>query len=210
MRPLPRCALVAVTALIVGLWSSVAAAHIEITSHIDRHGRDDQKQGPCGAADGGERGDAIYAYEPGASVKISWNEYIDHPGHFRVAFDDDGDDAFADPATGDELYTNAAVLLDGIPDEAKVEDYEVEVTLPDIECERCTIQVIQVMTDKPPFGDGNDVYYHCIDVRLVPGGGEGPEPAGAGGCACSVDPYGEPVTPLALLLLLGVIRRMRF
>jgi hypothetical protein len=41
-------------------------------------------------------------------------------------------------------------------------------TLPSVECENCTIQLIQMMTDKPPYAVGtDDIYYNCLDVRLI-------------------------------------------
>lgn len=147
-----------------------AGAHIEIVTHETRFGPNYQKVGPCGLDQPGP-GATVYSYAPGETVVIGWNEFIDHPGHYRVAFDQDGDDDFLDPATADDLYNNAAVILDGIPDEPNVHDYEVELQLPDVECANCTIQILQIMTDKPPYGDGNDIYYHCIDVELVAGGG---------------------------------------
>jgi len=150
-----------------------AAAHIEITSHTTRHGVANQKDPPCGLAGGSGPGDTVYTYAPGETITLAWFEFINHPGHYRVAFDQDGDDAFVDPATAADLYNNAAVMLDGIADEPGVHDYEVELTLPEVECETCTIQILQVMTDKPPFGDGNDMYYHCIDVRLTADAGDG-------------------------------------
>jgi hypothetical protein len=157
-----------------------ALAHIEITSHTTRYGVAVQKSPPCGMLGGSGAGDNVYTYAPGETITLSWHEFIDHPGHYRVAFDDSGDDSFADPASADDLYNNATVVLDGIADETDVHDYEVELTLPEVECETCTIQILQVMTDKPPFGDGNDMYYHCIDVRLVADGGDGDGDSGDG------------------------------
>ena len=48
------------------------------------------------------------------------------------------------------------------------------VTLPNIECENCTIQVMQVMEDPVgdahgPFDGKSDLYYRCIDVKLKKG-----------------------------------------
>ena len=91
-------------------------------------------------------------------------------------------------------------------------DYE-QVTLPDVECERCTLQLIQVMTDKAPYGDGNDLYYQCADLALradAPAEGEtfGVEP---GGCA-HVRGAGSASTWLAsagLALLALLFRRRR-
>ena len=53
------------------------------------------------------------------------------------------------------------------------------VTLPNIECEDCTIQVMQVMEDPVgdahgPFDGKSDLYYRCIDVKLKKGVGKTP------------------------------------
>ena len=91
---------------------------------------------------------------------------MQHPGHYRIAFDEDGVDDFVDPATMRELYSNDSVLLDGIEDKGE-RDYSVMVTLPNVTCDNCTLQVIQVMYDKPPYTTpGNDIYYQCADLVL--------------------------------------------
>jgi len=170
------------------LVASVAQAHLDLTSPTSRYGRRELKDPPCGTA-GGARSTNVTTVEPGATIRVEWNEYTDHPGHYRIAFDDDGDDDFTDPpclsdcdsrdmvigiAPGD--YTDATVLADGITDRSGGGDYSYEVTLPDIECDNCTLQVIQFMTDKPPFGagGGRDIYYQCADFVLQAGaGGDG-------------------------------------
>ncbi|MEZ4382994.1 MAG: SCE4755 family polysaccharide monooxygenase-like protein [Nannocystaceae bacterium] len=184
-----------------------AAAHIEITSHIPRHGKETQKTAPCGAADDGGPGGNIYVYEPGATVTFAWHEFIDHPGHYRVAFDDAGSDAFVDPATAAERYSNDAVLVDGIADVDGVHDYEVDVTLPAIECAACTVQILQIMTDKAPYGDGNDIYYHCVDVQLVAGGGEHMLTGEEAGCGCAQAPGRGGAGALLAALVLGLAWR---
>jgi hypothetical protein len=108
-------------------------------------------------------------FEPGETIEVRWQEYIQHPGHYRIAFDEDGVDDFVDPSTMMELYSNEAVLLDGIEDTGE-SDYRVSVTLPDVTCDRCTLQVVQVMYDKPPYEPGgNDLYYQCADLVLKAG-----------------------------------------
>jgi hypothetical protein len=118
----------------------------------------------------------VTTLDAGAEIEVVWDEYVDHPGHFRIAFDADGDDDFVDPAClagcetrtpQIELYSNDAVLLDGIADTPRGGEGRATVTLPDIACERCTLQVIQVMYDKPPYAPGgNDLYYQCADLIL--------------------------------------------
>jgi len=61
-----------------------------------------------------------------------------------------------------------SVLLDAIPDTPSGGLSTVSVILPDIECDNCTLQVIQVMADKPPYTlGGNDLYYQCADIVLT-------------------------------------------
>ncbi len=194
------------------LISTPAAAHIEVTSHITRHGRDQQKNGPCGAANSDGPGANVYVYEPGETLTIGWHEFINHPGHYRLSFDDQGSDDFVDPATAVERYSNDTVLLDGIEDLDGVSEYEASITLPDSECDACTIQLIQLMTDKSPYGDGNDIYYHCIDVRLVEGGGPHQLDDDEGcGCTTSGGSGGLGGSSLAMFLGLGILcaRRRR-
>lgn len=143
-----------------------AGAHIRLLDPLARH--EQQKTAPCGVADD-MRGDNIYTFEAGETITIRWEEFVPHPGHYRISFDADGFDDFVDPAAYDDFYTNEAVLLDNIPDMEGTMMYEQEITLPDVECDNCTLQVVQMMTDKPPYGDGNDLYYQCIDIILTAG-----------------------------------------
>lgn len=148
-----------------------ASAHIQLISPVQRH--TDQKAGPCGIGPDDARGPNVTTYKPGEKIVVSFDEHVNHPGHFRISFDDDGHDGFADPQAYDDFYTNEYVLLDDIADK-QGGIYEIEVTLPDIECENCTLQVQQTMTDKPPFGPGGgvDFYWQCADIRLANDGAE--------------------------------------
>jgi len=162
MRFLPAsCCLGLIVSLAVPV---TASAHIKVVEPQARH--EQQKTGPCGKADD-MRGDLIHTFAPGQTITIVWDEFVPHPGHYRISFDDDGQDDFVDPADYDDFYTNDTVLLDNIPDNEGTGTYMQEVTLPDIPCVNCTIQVVQMMTDKPPYGDGNDLYYQCIDIVLT-------------------------------------------
>lgn len=167
--------------MIGALTPTLASAHVHITSHLTRYGQSEIKAGPCGLAGGGI-GSARYTYAPGDIITIEFDEFIDHPGHFRISFDDEGDDDFVDPLSFDDRYTNSTVLIDGIPDKAGGL-YRVDVQLPDIECAYCTLQLVQVMTDKAPYGDGNDLYYNCVDLELV----EGAEPTSTTGPTSSTE-----------------------
>jgi len=153
----------AVIAVSLALFAGPAHAHINLLSPMPR--TMSLKSGPCGAGPNDPRGPTVATFKPGEKIMVTFNEFVDHPGHFRVAFDADGQDIFVDPKSFDDVGGGPGVLIDGIADK-QGGDYMVEVMLPNIECDNCVLQVIQVMTDKPPYGDGNDMYYQCADIAL--------------------------------------------
>jgi hypothetical protein len=200
------------------LSSSVASAHLSLEqagTHKSRYGdgNDDIKDGPCGH-ENGTRGTNVYTYKPGETITISVREYVVHPGYFRIAFDDDGDDDFMEPRSikpvndhrtckggidkcgESDFYNNDTVLMDNLdPHVTKAfidpaVDYTWEVQLPDVECDNCTLQIIQVMEDDDLHGPYSpkgaspeilyieDIYHTCIDLVLKADatGEENPEP----------------------------------
>lgn len=178
---------IVVAALVVGV-PGLALAHIGLVSPESRYGRDVLKAGPCGKAGGQRTTDRVYLVKSGATITVTWDEYINHPAHYRVSFDDNGDDDFHEPTyngptgtidpggfTADEYPTT---LVDLIPDK-QGGTYTQQVTLPDIACDNCTLQVIQVMYDKPPYDcdtnpSCNDVYHQCVDLVLSADGPDTP------------------------------------
>ena len=209
---------------LVALMPAHADAHLDLTSPTSRYGRDALKTGPCGIP-AGVRSPNITSFEPGETIEVRWDEYIDHPGHYRIAFDDNGDDDFVDPPLDHFVnppstmgpYSNDTVLLDGIADKGRGEsDYVVTVTLPNMTCDNCTLQVIQVMTDKEPFTTpGDDIYYQCADLVLREGGT--PPDAGTGtgtdagtDTGCNVSPgAGLGMMPVFLILFACRLARRR-
>jgi uncharacterized protein (TIGR03382 family) len=182
----------------VGLVAPVASAHVQLEAPQQRD--IDQKAGPCGLPDS-TRGADVCEFQPGATITVEWDETVEHPGHFRVSFDDDGTDDLIDPSDYDDYYASEAVLVDQIEDRDTDVDgnprYSMQIELPDIECDNCTLQLIQVMTDKPPWGPGggDDIYYQCADLVLSPDAPAEPAPgcgAAAGGEDAGPDPGGEP------------------
>ena len=162
---------------IVLFCANTASAHLALNFPESRHGPDVLKEGPCGI-EGSSRGENISVFAPGGTIEVQWNEYIDHPGHFRTAFDESGNDSFQDPVCLDNCNSRSmvieqqaadpTVLLDAIPDTPIGGLSSASVTLPNIECDNCTLQVIQVMTDKPPYAIGGiDLYYQCADIVLT-------------------------------------------
>jgi hypothetical protein len=154
--------------VLVILASSVANAHIKLDAPKARSNDQVQlKYGPCGQSTS-KRTANVATFKPGETITVKWTETINHPGHFRISFDPNGEN-FPDPKSFTDFASGPTDLVDNIPDNtvAMGNAYSVDVTLPNIECTSCTLQVIQVMTDKPPYGDGNDVYYQCADLILA-------------------------------------------
>lgn len=162
---------------------SVAAAHVTLTYPPPRTAM--QKIGPCGEA-GSVRGTNVATLSPGATITVTWNETIQHPGHYRIAFDMDGQD-FTNPpsATTDTSSQSPNLVIDMIPD-ATTMGYSKQITLPNVTCTNCTLQLIQLMTDKPPYDPGtagDDIYYQCADITLAadaPDAGTPPDAPPAG------------------------------
>lgn len=199
--------LVFVLAVLLAVWlvaqPATAHAHIAMTSPAPRSVA--QKEGPCGAT-GSVRGTNVTTFRPGETITVEWDETVGHPGHYRIAFDDDGHDSFQLPNRPDDDFPQT--LVDQITDRDGTTHYTQQVTLPDMSCTSCTLQLIQVMTTSVPY---NSFYFQCADLVLAGDGVEpGPGPAGAdGGCAAGGSPAGLAAGLVALGLALGRRRRRR-
>jgi hypothetical protein len=162
--------------LIVPVLAGTAGAHATLRYPTPR--TEANKAGPCGSS-GSTRGSNVTSLDPGTTITVVWDETVDHPGHYRLAFDDDGND-FVNPNNPDDNF--ATTLMEPIADKSGGR-YEQQITLPNIECSNCTLQLIQVMTTSIPY---NSFYFQCADITLVPGGGSGTPPdeveSDVGGC----------------------------
>lgn len=156
--------------------SGTASAHIAMTVPAVR--TVDQKTGPCGAA-GSTRGANVTTFAPGETITMEWDETVDHPGHYRIAFDDDGND-FQNPNNPNDDFPGT--LVEPIVDKVGGH-YTQEFTLPTTPCDNCTLQLIQVMTTSVPY---NSFYFQCADIRIE-GDAPDPDPEEVGG-GCSTGP----------------------
>ena len=150
--------------------AGAASAHIALKSPTARTNDQVQlKVGPCGQ-NVNMRTNNLTVFKPGQTITVAWDETINHPGHFRISFDPNGTN-FPNPTSFTDFNSGATDLVDNIADKTGTAPiaYTQQVTLPNVECTQCTLQLIQVMTDKPPYGDGNDIYYQCADLILTNG-----------------------------------------
>jgi MYXO-CTERM domain-containing protein len=201
---------------------SVAAAHVRITSPTPRLS-DQLKDRPCGLS-GSTRANA-HTYRPGSQLHLVWDEYVTHPGWFRISFQQNGDTfetplasngptgsgAAANYPTEDltgktDPATGSLIIADRIPHGT----LSFDVTLPNVECDSCTLQLIQMMTDKPPYSTAvtsDDIYYACVDLVLSASAPPSPQPDTSGGCSTSGASAGA--SGLLALAVLGLVRRRR-
>jgi len=210
------------------LVAAPAHAHINMLEPAPRApGRPDTQlsRGPCGQRANARREDGVRVFRPGQSIELEWEVYVQHVSYFRIAFDADGDDSFSarpsmprDPAADDPTLLPAGdgeLILDYIQDRTgDIDRVERRVTLPDVECERCTLQLIQ-FTYGLPIADAT--YHQCVDLVLdasAPGGDDEPEGSAAGdpdaagdgaGCSLTRDAGlgGAGLAPAWLLPLVG-------
>jgi MYXO-CTERM domain-containing protein len=153
------------------LISGTAYAHIAMTVPAPRSSA--QKAGPCGAT-GSTRGATVTELTAGETLVVEWDETVDHPGHYRIAFDEDGNDFTNPNHPGDNF---PGTMVEPIVDNAGGH-YTQPITVPMTNCENCTLQLVQVMTTSVPY---NSFYFQCADIRIVGGSSSGGDDAGIGG-----------------------------
>jgi hypothetical protein len=149
------------------------------------------KNTPCGQTADGRTTDRVTVLEPGQTITVTFDEFIDHPAYYRIAFDPDGDDfpmrtgvpanavestATAEAAEQSLFQGTGSTLLAVVP-EVNGEASSATVTLPDVECENCTLQLIEFMYDK---ADPQHGYYQCADIALRRAGSPGTPTEGEG------------------------------
>jgi MYXO-CTERM domain-containing protein len=157
------------------LLPGTASAHIAMTEPTPRSV--DQKAGPCGAA-GSTRGSNVTVFQPGETINVEWDETVEHPGHYRIAFAASGNN-FQNPNNpGDDF---PETMVEPITDK-NGGHYSQQVTLPTEPCDNCTLQLVQVMTTNVPF---NSFYFQCADITIAGDPVDPTNPPGGtdGGCS---------------------------
>ena len=218
----------AVLAILVGA-PALAHAHLALTNPAPR-ATPSIKTRPCGSA-GSTRGANVVVLAPGAMLEVRWTETVNHPGHYRISFDPDGQD-FTIPLSYTDTTQSNNVVMDLIPDRSGMQlQYTQMIRLPDRTCENCTLQVIQMMTDKQPYtpdASSDDIYFQCADIALrAPGGvdagtdapvgspdaGEGADGGASatdltGGCGCRTS-QSQPAGIAVMVFAMGIATRRR-
>lgn len=146
------------SAFIVGLLPTQALAHARwvIDSVTPPRSNDTGlKTAPCG---GIARTTRSAIFTAGQTIELEFEETVNHPGHYRIAFSPANDQNF-----------DSYVLVDNILDVTNNGRYTQVVTIPNEICSACTLQLIQVMTTDPN-PQPNDFYYSCTDIQITNAG----------------------------------------
>jgi hypothetical protein len=156
---------------------------------IEDNRGDPQKAGPCGGTntDYGKPSYIIGKAVGGQKLHLKVQETIYHPGHYRVALavnsptelplDPDTTTRESDrgPWSVSAVIQNPAkipVLADGLFVHATrptgaMEPWEADVQLPNINCRKCTLQVVQFMADHGFNNPGGYSYHHCANLQIT-------------------------------------------
>lgn len=165
---------------------------LEPSSRIveDQRG-DPQKAGPCGGATGvtPAMSGIISEAKGGSPIHIKVQETIYHPGFYRVALAVKSlDELPPDPvavtrqtekgpfSVSAAIQSNPQkpVLADGLnlhhtrpASGTQLAPFETDVMLPNITCEKCTLQIVQFMEAHGLNKDGDYTYHHCADIKIT-------------------------------------------
>jgi len=184
---LPAAAVLAAAALITPAYAHFIL-HAPAASLAQNGLGDPQKLGPCGGttANPGTPTNVVTEAKGGDTVHIKIQETIYHPGHYRIALAvKSRSELPADPETVTRdtprgPYSVSAkidpapkppVLADGLfvhtarPEAGSF--FETDVKLPNINCEKCSLQVIQWMAEHGVNPDGMFTYHHCADFKIT-------------------------------------------
>jgi hypothetical protein len=183
---------------IVLLAPSAATAHFVLlepaNSLVQDERGDPQKLAPCGGSSNGPGipTNAITEARGGDMLHIKIREAVFHPGHYRVAMAVNSlDELPPDPETtkrdSPRGLVSVSAKIDPNPKPPLLADglfvhterpapgsfWETDIRLPNINCDKCTLQVIQWMAEHRgrPAGalnpDGDYSYHHCAHVKIT-------------------------------------------
>jgi hypothetical protein len=144
-----------------------------------------QKPGPCGGTPdgGGTPTNAVSKLKGGQKLHIKVQETVYHPGHYRIALAVNSRaelppdpptttrDSDKGPMSVSATIQNPKipVLADGLfPHTARSADpFETDIQLPNITCEKCTLQIVEFMAEHGYNNPGGYFYHHCADLQIT-------------------------------------------
>lgn len=157
---------------------------------VENERGDPQKAGPCGGSNAswGTPSFAVTEVVGGSMLPIQVQETIYHPGHYRIALavnsmlelppdpetvERDGERGPLSVSATIQNPAEPPVLMDGLwehyerPPEGQMNTWETEVQIPNINCENCTLQVVQWMAEHGFNNPGGYTYHHCATLEIT-------------------------------------------
>jgi len=176
--------------LLTAVFAPAAAAHFKLLEPqswlIESDRGDPQKMAPCGgtSADAGKPSNIVGKVMGGSKLHLKVQETIFHPGHYRVAL---AVNSRAELPKDPEVTTRAGargpqsvsaviqnpvrppVLADGLwaHTTASPTPFEADIEIPNINCAKCTLQIIEFMAEHGLNADGDYSYHHCADMQIT-------------------------------------------
>lgn len=146
---------------------------------------DPQKMAPCGGVTGnpGTPTGAVTEVQGGGKLHIKLQETVFHPGFYRVALAvNSREELPPDPEVKTETTAKGPrsvsaaihyppmppVLADGLfPHTAKFDGpVETDIDIPNINCSKCTLQIVEFMAAHALNKDGDYSYHHCAMLNI--------------------------------------------
>jgi hypothetical protein len=189
MKASTRLALV--SAVLVAVVPASTQAHFRLLQPaswiVENDLGDPQKSGPCGGTntDWGKPTGIITGATGGSLLHVKVQETVYHPGHYRVALAVNSPtelpldpkattmDTERGPRSVSAEIQNPVqmpVLADGLFVHTAKADapFETDVTLPNISCAHCTLQVDEFMEQHAVNNPGGFTYHHCAVLQITP------------------------------------------
>lgn len=181
----------------VACLSTVADAHFVLmepaATLMQNNLGDPQKIAPCGGvsanpargtpANPGTPTGSVTRLTGGSMLHIKTQETVFHPGHYRVALARTLSELPPDPVVTTretergpwsvsaviQNPTVPPVLADGLfaHTERPAAPWETDITIPNINCPDCVLQVIQFMAEHARNQDGDFSYHHCAAIAIT-------------------------------------------
>jgi hypothetical protein len=187
MRTMTRFLIVLLAAAI---FAPLASAHfklLEPQSWLMEDDRGDpQKMAPCGgtSANPGMPSNIVTKVRGGTKLHLKVQETIFHPGHYRVALavnsraelPKDPEVTTRESARGPQSVSaviqnpvRPPLLADGLFQHTTppTGPFETDVDIPNINCVKCTLQIIEFMAEHGLNRDGDFSYHHCADLQIT-------------------------------------------
>jgi hypothetical protein len=168
-----------------------ALAHFRLiepsSALIENKMGDPQKMAPCGGVTGnpGVQTNVITPMRGGDMLHLQVQETVFHPGHYRVSLAvKDLKELPADPmvmtkegpkgplsVSAQIAPAKPPILADGLFPHTERKPtpitWQTDVKLPNINCDKCTLQVIQFMAEHGLNKDGDFSYHHCATLKII-------------------------------------------